>query len=169
MMASRVVTTIHNEGGDRAIKIVQQVDGTFGFKEFRRDPEDAGGWTLVADSSQAMHATGEQAFAAARTRMPWLRDQILPMPFGPARTQDKPSVVASLHNDDVSRCVDIVRRPDGTFGFKEFRRDPEDRGGWTMVWDNPRGIYATEAEAEAAARAAVAWLRAADTAAGGAP
>ncbi|HEY2564091.1 MAG TPA: hypothetical protein VGI44_10300, partial [Acidimicrobiales bacterium] len=27
------------------------------------------------------------------------------------------------------RCVDIFSRPDGTFGFEEFRRDPEDMGG----------------------------------------
>ena len=67
-------------------------------------------------------------------------------------------VVTSLHNDAVDRCVDIVKRPDGTFGFKEFRRDPEDSGRWTLVRDNPRG-YATEEQAIAAARAAVAWLR----------
>jgi hypothetical protein len=29
--------------------------------------------------------------------------------------------------------VDIFLRPDGTFGFEEFRRDPEDRGAWTPV------------------------------------
>jgi len=68
-------------------------------------------------------------------------------------------VVTSLHNDAVDRCVDIVRRADGTFGFKEFRRDPEDSGGWTLVWDNAAAIYATEAEAVTAATASVAWLR----------
>ena len=26
------------------------------------------------------------------------------------------------------RCVDLFRRPDGTFGYEEFRRDPEDQG-----------------------------------------
>jgi hypothetical protein len=41
--------------------------------------------------------------------------------------------ISSLHNDEVDRCVDIIRHVDGTFGFKEFRRDPEDRGGWTLV------------------------------------
>ena len=69
------------------------------------------------------------------------------------------NVVTSLHNDDVDRCVDIVRHPDGTFGFKEFRRDPEDSGGWTLIAYNPRAAYASEGEAIAAARAAVAWLR----------
>ena len=68
-------------------------------------------------------------------------------------------VVTSLHNDEVDRCVDIFARADGTFGFREFRRDPEDSGGWTLVSYNPRDIYATEQQALAAARAAVAWLR----------
>ena len=67
--------------------------------------------------------------------------------------------IKSLHNAEIDRCVDIIKHEDGTFGFKEFRRDPEDRGGWTLVGYNPRGIYATEEEAVAAARAAVVWLR----------
>jgi hypothetical protein len=68
-------------------------------------------------------------------------------------------VIRSLHNAEVDRCVDILRHDDGTFGFKEFRRDPEDRGGWTLVSYNPRRIYPTEEEAIAVARATVAWLR----------
>jgi hypothetical protein len=68
-------------------------------------------------------------------------------------------VVRSLHNDEVDRCVDILRNEDGTFGIKEFRRDAEDRGGWTLVGYNPRRIYSTEEEAVAAARATVVWLR----------
>jgi hypothetical protein len=68
-------------------------------------------------------------------------------------------VVTSLHNDEVDRCVDIIAHPNGTFGFKEFRRDPEDRGGWTLVSHNPRAIFATQQQAVAAARAAVGWLR----------
>ena len=68
-------------------------------------------------------------------------------------------VIRSLHNDEVDRCADILRHEDGTFGFKEFRRDPEDRGGWTLVSYNPQKIYSTEDQAVAAARAAVVWLR----------
>jgi len=67
-------------------------------------------------------------------------------------------VIATLHNDDGYRCVKIVKQPDGTFGFQEFRRDPEDAGGWTLVRDNPRGTYATQVQAVAAAKGDVAWL-----------
>jgi hypothetical protein len=68
-------------------------------------------------------------------------------------------VIASLHNTEADRCVDIVRRPDGTFGFQEFRRDAEDGGGWTLVSDHPHLSFAREEEAVASARATVVWLR----------
>jgi hypothetical protein len=68
-------------------------------------------------------------------------------------------VIRSLHNAEVDRCVDILEHADGSFSFKEFRRDPEDRGGWTLLSYNPQKTYSTEEEAIAAAKAAVAWLR----------
>ena len=63
------------------------------------------------------------------------------------------NVIRTLHNDDGHRCVKIVKASDGVFGFQEFRRDPEDAGGWTLVRDAPQATYATEAQATAAARA----------------
>jgi len=71
-MASDVIATLHNKDADRAVKIIKRSDGTFGFNEFRRDPEDAGGWTLVRENPQGIYATQEQATAAARAG--WLRD-----------------------------------------------------------------------------------------------
>jgi hypothetical protein len=54
--------------------------------------------------------------------------------------------------------VDIFSRRDGTFGFEEFRRDPEDMGAWTpMAYYSDREFH-TEADAVAAARATVPWL-----------
>jgi hypothetical protein len=37
-------------------------------------------------------------------------------------------VFASIENFEHERCVDFFSRPDGSFGFEEFRGDPEDRG-----------------------------------------
>jgi hypothetical protein len=68
---SDVIATLHNDDGHRAVKIIRQPDGTFGFNEFRRDPEDAGGWTLVGESSGASLATERQALAAARASIAW--------------------------------------------------------------------------------------------------
>jgi hypothetical protein len=35
-------------------------------------------------------------------------------------------VLVSLENSAGDRCVDIFARDDGTFGFEEYRKDPED-------------------------------------------
>jgi hypothetical protein len=67
-------------------------------------------------------------------------------------------VLASPSTATADRCVDIFLRPDGTFGFEEFRRDPEDRGLWTPVAYYSAQEYETEAEALAAARSRVVWL-----------
>jgi hypothetical protein len=68
------------------------------------------------------------------------------------------SVLSSPSTPAVDRCVDIFRRPDGTFGFEESRRDPEDMGGWTAIAYYSVREYSTEAEAVAVARDVVPWL-----------
>jgi hypothetical protein len=67
-------------------------------------------------------------------------------------------VLVSYHTDEGNRCVDIFSRPDGTFGFEEFRRDPEDMGAWTPISYFSGHDYPTENEVLAAARSCVSWL-----------
>lgn len=67
-------------------------------------------------------------------------------------------VVSSIENPEGSRCVDIFVRPDGTYGFEEWRSDPEDCGIWHPLGLYSHGVYGTKEDAIAAARAAVAWL-----------
>lgn len=56
------------------------------------------------------------------------------------------------------RCVDLFRRPDGSFGFEEFRRDFEDRDGWMPVQYFSEASFSTDVLALAAAARAVPWL-----------
>ena len=67
-------------------------------------------------------------------------------------------VIDSLEDPHGSRCVDILQREDGCFVFKEFRRDPEDAGRWTLLADYSRAGFATKEAALAAAAAAIAWF-----------
>jgi len=67
-------------------------------------------------------------------------------------------VVASPSTPSVDRCVDVFVRPDGTFGFEEFRRDPEDMGEWTRVAYFSARKYESQDDAVAAARESVRWL-----------
>jgi hypothetical protein len=68
------------------------------------------------------------------------------------------TMLESPENQQHDRCVDIFRRPDGSFGFEEFRRDVEDRGRWTPVSYFSGAIFASREAAMEAARKAVAWL-----------
>jgi hypothetical protein len=75
------------------------------------------------------------------------------------------TVLASIETGDGHRCVDLFRRLGGTFGYEEFRRDPEDQGVWTPVRFASALSYATLSDARAAATKAVAWMREDDPAA----
>jgi hypothetical protein len=54
--------------------------------------------------------------------------------------------------------VDIFARSNGTFGFEEFRRDPEDMGAWTPVSYFSGREYPTESAVIEAASSAIPWL-----------
>jgi hypothetical protein len=56
--------------------------------------------------------------------------------------------------------VDLFARPDGTFGFEEFRRDPEDAGAWTPVRYYSGAVYTSKDAALSAAIKVVVWLAA---------
>ncbi len=67
-------------------------------------------------------------------------------------------VLRSIETPDGQHCMDLFRRPDGSHGFEEYRRDPEDVRGWY-----PAGHFGARrfADADAALRAALAaihWL-----------
>jgi hypothetical protein len=67
-------------------------------------------------------------------------------------------VLQSINLTDTPVCVDIFRRPDGSFGYEEYRRDPEDRRGWfpTGFYSDKR--FASQALALKAACGSVTWL-----------
>jgi hypothetical protein len=64
----------------------------------------------------------------------------------------------SIENATHDRCVDLFYRPDGSYGFEEFRRDVEDAGAWTPVQYFSHAGYSSKEAALHAAIAAVTWL-----------
>eukprot|EP01037_Dinobryon_pediforme_P022706 gene22706-23943_t len=68
-------------------------------------------------------------------------------------------VLKSINEAGAGRCVDIFRRPDGSIGFEEFRRDVEDTRGWFPIGGHANRLFADETAALEAALAAVPWLR----------
>ena len=67
-------------------------------------------------------------------------------------------VARSLESPCGTRCVDIFRRPDGSFGFAEYRRDPEDPSGWRATGVESTAPLASEAAALSTARISIGWL-----------
>jgi hypothetical protein len=67
-------------------------------------------------------------------------------------------VFDSVENFEHNRCVDLFSRPDGTFGFEEFRRDTEDMGKWTPVQFYSVKSFPSQETALSAAVRAVVWL-----------
>ncbi len=69
-------------------------------------------------------------------------------------------VVASFDSPAGDYCVDIFARDDGTFGFEEYRRDPEDMRGWFPLHRHAHQVFATDRDALTRARTMVAWMTA---------
>jgi hypothetical protein len=67
-------------------------------------------------------------------------------------------VFISVENFEHDRCVDLFSRPDGSYGFEEFRRDVEDGGEWTPVQYYSGSAFASREAALAAAMQSVRWL-----------
>jgi len=67
-------------------------------------------------------------------------------------------VVRSINDETGNRCVDIFVRPEGSFGFEEYRRDMEEGGAWGSASGFSGREFATADAAFAAAVRSVAWL-----------
>lgn len=67
-------------------------------------------------------------------------------------------VLESIENAEHDRCVDLFRRPDGSFGFEAFRRDAEDAGAWTPIAYFSALRHSSRTAAMTAAVRQVAWL-----------
>ena len=68
-------------------------------------------------------------------------------------------VLRSINTPDGGRCVDIFIRPDGTFGFEEFRRDVEDSSGWFSIGGHGTWKFKTEKDALERAKEFFFWIQ----------
>jgi hypothetical protein len=90
--------------------------------------------------------------------LPFVAAQYVTWPCVSSRLDKSWTVLVSHETAEGSRCVDIFSRPDGSFGFEEFRRDPEDMGAWTPISYFSGHEFPSECDALNAASQAVAWL-----------
>ena len=72
--------------------------------------------------------------------------------------KSKNTVIRSINNNELNLCVDIFKRKNSTYGFEEFRRDPEDLNGWYKIGSYGSDFYLNEDEAYKAAFNKIKWL-----------
>jgi hypothetical protein len=70
----------------------------------------------------------------------------------------KNKVIRSINLDGEMICVDVFQREDGTFGFDEFRRDPEDTRGWFSIGHFDGFVFNSYESALKDARKTIPWL-----------
>ena len=78
--------------------------------------------------------------------------------FMSSRLDPSWTVIASIETFEGDRCVDIFVRLNGTFGYEEFRRDPEDMGAWTALHYFSEQEFSSEHATINAARRSVSWF-----------
>ena len=67
-------------------------------------------------------------------------------------------VIRSIEAPGGQFCVDLFRRPDGSFGFELYRREPEDSHGWYAIGHYGDQRFPDVAAVERAAVLAVPWI-----------
>ena len=63
--------SVDNQEQNRCVDIIQDLNGTFRFQEWRREPEDLSGWYLMLDSSPKTFLSENEAITAAKRAVTW--------------------------------------------------------------------------------------------------
>ena len=74
-------------------------------------------------------------------------------------TLESKKVNRSIELSDGSKCVDLFERSDGTFGFEEYRRDPETNRGWYPIGNCSSLRLDSERDALGEAIIRIPWLK----------
>ncbi len=72
-------------------------------------------------------------------------------------------MLASFETDDGSHCLDVFMREDGSFGIEEFRAESDGTARWQSLGRHGSLVFASGAEALAAAKGHVPWLDRSET------
>lgn len=70
-------------------------------------------------------------------------------------TDASPQIVSSVEDETGTRCLDILKHPDGVFTFAEYEQSGDD---WQLVGESDGEGFATEYGAYLAAARAVEWM-----------
>jgi len=72
----KVVRSFNMEGELRCVDVFQRIDGTYGFEEYRRDPEDGRGWFAIGYYGEQQFCSSSDALVEAQKKVLWLADVV---------------------------------------------------------------------------------------------
>ena len=67
-------------------------------------------------------------------------------------------VIQSINNNESNLCIDFFTRNNGTFGYEEYRKDPENTSGWYKIGYFTYKIFSSKDEAYNDALKTISWL-----------
>ena len=73
---NRVIRSINLDGENIRVDIFARTNGTYGFDEFRRNPEDGRDWCSIGQYGSKEFGSSEAALDAARNAFVWLNEAI---------------------------------------------------------------------------------------------
>ena len=68
-------------------------------------------------------------------------------------------VINSINNDNNNLYIDFFIRNNNTFGYQEYRKDPENISGWYRIGNFDHKIFLSEDDAYEDAKNTVVWLK----------
>ena len=69
------------------------------------------------------------------------------------------TVIHSINNNEGHLCVDIFKRKNQTFGFEEYRKDPETNSGWYLIGFYSNKVFQNYFETLKYAKKKILWLK----------
>ena len=67
--------------------------------------------------------------------------------------------INSINNDDNNLCIDFFIRNNNTFGYQEYRNDPENISGWYRIGNYDHKIFLSKNDAYQDAKNKIVWFK----------
>ena len=68
-------------------------------------------------------------------------------------------VINSINNDDNNLCIDFFIRNNNTFGYQEYRKDPENTSEWYRIGNYDYKVFSNKDDAYNDAKKTIVWFK----------
>ena len=68
-------------------------------------------------------------------------------------------VINSINNDNNSLCIDFFIRNNKTFGYQEYRKDPENISEWYTIGNYDYKVFLNKDDAYHDAKKTIVWFK----------